>query len=73
MNSVFENADLSPAEHTLHVEDSHVSSADTHTHTGSGYIRGLYEGLPTEMCTVVLTDVDEVQREETGLWERTSA
>ena len=70
VNSVFENADLSPAEHTLHVEDSHIPLPAHSCHTGSGYIRGLYEGLPTEMCTVVLTDVDEVQREETGLWEK---
>ena len=62
VNSVFENADLSPAEHTLHVEDSHIPLPAHSCHTGSGYIRGLYEGLPTEMCTVVLTDVDEVQR-----------
>ncbi len=70
VNSVFENADLSPAEHTLHVEDSHIPLPAHSCHTGSGYIRGLYKGLPTEMCTVVLTDVDEVQREETGLWEK---
>lgn len=55
---------------TLHVEDSHIPLPAHSCHTGSGYIRGLYEGLPTEMCTVVLTDVDEVQREETGLWEK---
>ena len=70
VDSVFENADLSPAEHILRVEDSNIPLPDHSYHTGSGYVRGLYKGLPTEMCTVVLTDVDEVQREETGLWEK---
>ena len=42
-----------------------------HTHcSGSGYVRGTYRGLTTELCTVRLTEVSEVQREETGLWEK---
>ena len=43
----------------------------SHTHcSGSGYIRGTYRGLTTELCTVRLTEVSEFQREETGLWEK---
>ena len=38
--------------------------------SGSGYIRGTYHGLTSELCTIKLTDVDEFQREETGLWEK---
>lgn len=38
-----------------------------------GYVRGTYRGLTTELCTVRLTEVNEVQREATGLWERTSS
>ena len=70
VNSLFENADLSPTEHILRAEDSGIPLPDHSYNEGKGYIRGLYKGLPTEMCTVVLTDVDEVQREETGLWEK---
>lgn len=36
----------------------------------SGYIRGTYQGLTTELCTVRLTEVNEFQREETGQWEK---
>uniref|UniRef100_UPI0025D98827 DUF3137 domain-containing protein n=1 Tax=uncultured Gemmiger sp. TaxID=1623490 RepID=UPI0025D98827 len=38
--------------------------------SGSGYIRGTYQGLTTELCTVKLTEVNEFQREETGQWEK---
>ena len=42
-----------------------------HTYcSGSGYIRGTYQGLTTELCTVRLTEVNEFQREETGQWEK---
>ena len=70
VNYLFENADLSPTEHILRAEDSGIPLPDHSYNESKGYIRGLYKGLPTEMCTVVLTDVDEVQREETGLWEK---
>ena len=70
IGDTLENADFSPAEHILRTEDCSIP-LPSHTYCGeNGYIRGLYKGLPTELCTVVLTDVDEVQREETGLWER---
>ena len=37
---------------------------------GSGLVSGQYQGLPAELCNVRLTDVEEIQREETGLWEK---
>lgn len=37
---------------------------------GSGLVSGQYQGLPVELCNVRLTDEEEVQREETGLWEK---
>ena len=36
----------------------------------SGYIRGTYQGKTIELCTVKLMDSEEIQREESGLWEK---
>lgn len=70
VGTVFENVQFDPASHILDAEDTNIP-VPNHTYCGgSGYVRGTYEGLTTELCTVRMTDVDEVQREETGLWER---
>ena len=68
--SVLEDVQLEPGQHILRPGDTNIPVP---THTGSrgeGYVRGTYKGLTVELCTVRMTDVDEVQREETGLWER---
>ena len=70
VNAVFDNVQMDPTPHLLDVNDTNIPLPD-HTYcSGSGYIRGTYQGLTTELCTVRLTDVNEVQREETGLWEK---
>ncbi len=70
VNAVFDDVQMEPAPHLLDAGDTNIPLPD-HTYcSGSGYIRGTYQGLTTELCTVRLTDVNEVQREETGLWEK---
>ena len=68
--TVLENVQMSPTPHLLDAEDTNIP-LPRHTYcSGSGYVRGTYRGLTTELCTVRLTEVSEVQREETGLWEK---
>ena len=68
--AALENVQMNPAPHLLDAEDTNIPLPG-HTHcSGSGYIRGTYRGLTTELCTVRLTEVSEFQREETGLWEK---
>ncbi len=70
VNAVFDNVQMEPSSHLLDAKDTNIPLPD-HTHcSGSGYVRGTYHGLTTELCTVTLTDVKEFQREETGLWEK---
>ena len=70
VSAALENVQMSPTPHLLDAEDTNIP-LPRHTHcSGSGYIRGTYRGLTTELCTVKLTEVSEVQREETGLWEK---
>ena len=70
VGAAFENVQMAPPPHLLDAEDTNIPLPD-HTYcSGSGYVRGIYQGLTTELCTVRLTDVNEVQREETGLWEK---
>ena len=70
VNAVFDNVQMAPTPHLLDVKDTNIPLPD-HTHySGSGYVRGTYQGLTAELCTVRLTDVKEFQREETGLWEK---
>ena len=70
VSAVFENAQMNLTPHLLDTEDTNIP-LPSHTHcSGSGYIRGTYRGLTTELCTVRLTEVSEFQREETGLWEK---
>ncbi len=70
VGAAFENVQMNPAPHLLDAEDTNIPLPG-HTYcSGSGYVRGIYQGLTTELCTVRLTEVSEVQREETGLWEK---
>ena len=70
VSAAFENVQMDPTPHLLDAEDMNIPLPD-HTYCGgSGYVRGIYQGLTTELCTVRLTEVSEVQREETGLWEK---
>ena len=68
--TVLENVQMNPVPPLLDANDTNIP-LPSHTHcSGSGYIRGTYRGLTTELCTVRLTEVSEFQREETGLWEK---
>ena len=70
VGTAFENVQMNPVPPLLDANGTNIP-LPSHTHcSGSGYIRGTYRGLTTELCTVRLTEVSEVQREETGLWEK---
>ena len=70
VDTAFENVQINPVPPLLDANDTNIP-LPSHTHcSGSGYIRGTYRGLTTELCTVRLTEVDEFQREESGQWER---
>lgn len=70
VSTAFENIQMNPTPHLLDAKDTNIP-LPSHTYcSGSGYIRGTYQGLTTELCTIKLTEVDEFQREETGLWEK---
>ena len=70
VGAAFENVQMNPAPPLLDANDTNIP-LPSHTYcSGSGYIRGTYRGLTTELCTVRLTEVSEFQREETGLWEK---
>ena len=70
ISAAFENVQMNPTPHLLDAEDTNIPLPSHTCCSGSGYIRGTYQGLTTELCTVRLTEVSEVQREETGLWEK---
>ena len=70
VSAVLENVQMNPAPRLLDAEDTNIPLPSHTCCSGSGYIRGTYQGLTTELCTVRLTEVDEFQREETGLWEK---
>ena len=70
VSAVFENVQIDPAAHLLNAEDTNIPLPGHSYCSGSGYIRGTYQGLTTELCTVRLTEVNEFQREETGQWEK---
>ena len=70
VGAALENVQMNPTPHLLDAKDTNIP-LPSHTHcSGSGYVRGTYQGLTTELCTVRLTEVSEFQREETGLWEK---
>ena len=70
VGAALENVQMNPTPRLLDAKDTNIP-LPSHTHcSGSGYVRGTYQGLTTELCTVRLTEVSEVQREETGMWEK---
>ena len=70
IGGVFENVQMDPSPRLLSAEDTNIP-LPSHSHCGSsGAIRGTYRGMTAEMCTVRLTEETEIQREETGLWEK---
>ena len=70
VSAALENVQMNPTPHLLDAKDTNIP-LPSHTHcSGSGYVRGTYQGLTTELCTVRLTEVSEVQREEAGMWEK---
>ena len=70
LNTVFEHIEMNSTTHLLNAEDTNIPLPSHNYCSGSGYIRGTYHGMTAELCTVKLTDVNEFQREETGLWEK---
>ena len=70
VSTVFDNIQMDPTPHILDAKDTNIPLPG-HTYcSGSGYIRGVYRGSTTELCTIKLTEEDEFLREETGLWEK---
>ena len=70
VSTVFDNIQMDPAPHILDAKDTNIPLPG-HTYcSGSGYVRGTYQSLTTELCTVRLTEVDEFQREESAQWEK---
>ena len=70
VGTVLENVQMNPTPPLLHAEDTNIP-LPRHTYcSGRGYIRGVYRGSATELCTIKLTEEDEFLREETGLWEK---
>lgn len=70
LGELFDDVDTKPAVHLLNVEDTNIPLPSHSYCAGTGYVRAAYRGLPLELCTVTLTDTDDVYREETGMWER---
>ena len=70
IGACFENVQMSPASPLLNADDTNIPLPSHSYCSGSGYIRGTYQGLTTELCTVRLTEMNEFQREETGQWEK---
>ena len=70
VDNIFTNIQMDPLPHLLDAKDTNIPLPSHSYCSGSGYIRGTYHGLTSELCTIKLTDVDEFQREETGLWEK---
>ena len=61
VGTAFENVQMNPVPPLLDANDTNIP-LPRHTHcSGSGYVRGTYRGLTTELCTVRLTEVNEVQ------------
>lgn len=61
---------MNPESHILNVSDTNIPLPKHDYCSGSGYVQGKYKGLDVEFCTIKLTDVTEILRDETGLWEK---
>lgn len=70
VHEFFEDAKMNPESHILNVSDTNIPLPKHDYCSGSGYVQGKYKGLDVEFCTIKLTDVTEVLRDETGLWEK---
>ena len=66
----FEDVQFNPNTHMLNVSDTNIPLPKHDYCSGNGYVQGKYKGLDVELCTIKLTDVTEVLRDETGLWEK---
>lgn len=66
----FVDVKMNPESHILHVSDTNIPLPKHDYCSGSGYVQGKYKGLDVELCTIKLTDVTEVLRDETDLWEK---
>lgn len=66
----FEDVQFNPNTHMLNVSDTNIPLPKHDYCSGSGYVQARYKGLDVEVCTLKLTDVTEVLRDETGLWEK---
>lgn len=70
VHEFFEDVKMNPESHILNVSDTNISLPKHDYCSGSGYVQGKYKGLDVGFCTIKLTDVTEVLRDETGLWEK---
>lgn len=70
VHEFFEDVKINPESHILNVSDTNIPLPKHDYCSGSGYVQGKYKGLDVELCTIKLTDVTEVLRDETGLWEK---
>lgn len=66
----FEDVIINPDSHILKVRDTNIPLPKHDYCSGSGYVQGKYKGLDVELCIIKLTDMTEVLRDETGLWEK---
>ena len=70
VHKYFEEARFNPNTHILKVRNTNIPLPKHDYCNTSGYVQGKYKGLDVEFCTIKLTDVTEVLRDETGLWEK---
>lgn len=70
VHEFFEDVKINPESHILNVSDTNIPLPKHDYCSGSGYVQGKYRGLDVELCTIKLTDVTEILRDETGLWEK---
>ena len=70
VHEFFEDVKMNPENHILNVSDTNIPLPKHDYCSGSGYVQGKYKGLDVGFCTIKLTDVTEVLRDETGLWEK---
>lgn len=70
VHKYFEDVQFNPNTHILKVRNTNIPLPKHDYCSASGYVQGKYKGLDVEFCTIKLTDVTEVLRDETGLWEK---
>lgn len=70
VHEFFEDVKMNPESHILNVSDTNIPLPKHDYCSGNGYVQGKYKGLDVEFCTIKLTEVTEILRDETGLWEK---